>query len=408
MRRRSVSHAAAHLPPAVVVGCDLAGLGVIRALADAAVPVIATYSSAFEPGRLSRHVSRAIRSPAPADEERFVAFLADLGERYQGAVLVPVSDEAVTAIARHAAALSTDFLVACMTWPVVERFIDKRRTYELANRIGVPAPRTAVPRDTTEVERCGDELGYPCLLKPSHGHLYRSRFGRKLVKAEGPDELLAAWREADAAGLGAMVQEFVPGSDSHGANYNSYFIDGEPAAACTAQKVRLQPPEIGYPRVVRSRYLPEVAALGRRLLEAMGVHGFTCTEFKLDPRDGSYKLMEVNGRHNNSTLLSVASGINFPYLMYRHLVTGEPPAESRWRSGIYWIDPLSDLTQSVRYLGREGLAPADYLRPYLRPHVFATVASGDFAPLTLQLGSKVRGLSSRLRDHTRPGSSSSE
>jgi D-aspartate ligase len=395
VRGRRPSETAARSTPAIVVGSDLAGLGVIRALGEMDVPVLATYSSPHEFGRVSRHVSRALRSPPPVQEERFVDFLADLGSRYEGAVLVPVSDEAVTAVARHTPTLSPRFRVACMDWPIVETFIDKRRTYELARAVGVPAPRTLLPRDAAEVERCGKAVGYPCLLKPSHAHLYRSSFGRKLVKAAGPDELLEAWTEAEQAGLGSMVQEFIPGPDSHGANYNSYFVDGQPVVACTAQKVRLQPPEVGYPRVVLSRNLPEVAAQGATLLQAMGVEGFTCTEFKLDARDGSYKLMEVNGRHNNSTLLSVRSGVNFPYVMYRHLVAGEVPSDGSWRSGVYWIDPLSDLTQSVRYAGRERHSAREYLRPYVREHVFGTLARGDLAPLALQLTYKASGFAAR-------------
>jgi hypothetical protein len=56
--------------------------------------------------------------------------------------------------------------------------------------------------------------------------------------------LIEAWSRADAAGLKVVVQEFVPGDDSHGANYNAYFWDGRPVVEFTAQKLRLSPPRI--------------------------------------------------------------------------------------------------------------------------------------------------------------------
>ena len=39
---------------------------------------------------------------------------------------------------------------------------------------------------------------------------------------------------------------------------------------------------------------PEVEPLGFRLLKSMGYHGIASVEFKRDPRDGQFKLMEVN------------------------------------------------------------------------------------------------------------------
>ena len=108
-------------------------------------------------------------------------------------------------------------------------------------------------------------------------------------------------------------------------NYNAYVSDGRPAVEVTAQKLRLSPPQMGFPRVVVSKEVPEVIEPGRQLLSAMGFHGFANIEFKKDPRDGTYKLMEVNGRHNNSGMLSVRAGVNFPWIMYRHLVQGELP-----------------------------------------------------------------------------------
>jgi predicted ATP-grasp superfamily ATP-dependent carboligase len=39
-------------------------------------------------------------------------------------------------------------------------------------------------------------------------------------------------------------------------------------------------------------------------------------EFKLDPRDGRPKLMEINPRFWGSLSLAIAAGVNFPYLLY--------------------------------------------------------------------------------------------
>ena len=61
---------------------------------------------------------------------------------------------------------------------------------------------------------------------------------------------------------------------------------------------------------------------GLRLLKALGFHGISQVEFKRDPRDGRYKLMEVNPRLWQWHGLAAACGVDLPLIAYRDL-TGE-------------------------------------------------------------------------------------
>jgi len=381
---------------AVVLGGWAAGLAVIRALASAGVPVVAVCHSRGEPGLVSRYASPRLVGPHPEDaEDEFVEFLLELGERYPGALLVPTTDEGVTAVARHKRALVERFAVACMDHEIVERFLDKWETAQLAERHGVPAPLTFIPESMADLERRRDQLAYPCVVKPRDSHLFYRVFGKKMDKVEGFDELVAAWRAADAAGLRVLVQEFVPGPDSHGANYNAYVHDGRVAVACTAQRLRSTPPQIGFPRAVVSRSLPQLAAPAGRLLAGMGVEGFANVEFKRDARDGVYKLMEVNGHHNLSGHLSVRCGVNFPLIQYDHLVDGVLSVPERFATGVYWIGFPSDITAGIRHRHSERLGASEQLQPYLRPHVFDVFSVRDPVPITKPLAPRLRNLRAR-------------
>jgi predicted ATP-grasp superfamily ATP-dependent carboligase len=179
-----------------------------------------------------------------------------------------------------------------------------------------------------------------------------------------------------------MLQEFIPGDDTHGVNYNSFFLNGEPKIEITAEKVRLSPPLIGFPRVVVSKHIPQVIEPGRKMLKATGYNGFSCMEFKKDSRDGIYKLMEVNGRHNLSTPLSVKSGINFPFLTYMHIVYGElSEVNNGFKEGIYWIDLGKDIIESIRSFRKEHFSILEYIKPYLKPKVFTIPSIKDPLPL---------------------------
>lgn len=369
------------LKPAIVLSTHTMGLGVIRALGIMGVPVIAVYYDDSDMGYVSKYVEESIYAPHPEKfKDQFVDLLIENASRFDGSLLIPADDATLVTVSRQKSRLERYYTVACTEWEVTKKFIDKKHTYALADAIGVPAPRTMVPQSIEDVERYHQMIQYPCLVKPSQGHRYFDLFRQKMVRVDNLDQLLAAFEQAAHFGLEVMFQELIPGDDSHGVNYNSYFWDGVPLVEFTAQQVRNAPPEFGSPRVVVSKHIPEVIEPGRKILQAMGFYGYSCTEFKKDPRDGVYKLMEVNGRHNRSLLLAVHCGMNFPWLQYRHLVQGELPSVHGYRTGVFWIDLTRDVSHSIMYRGKEKGKEISYVQPYLKPHIFAIFDLTDPRP----------------------------
>jgi predicted ATP-grasp superfamily ATP-dependent carboligase len=283
-------------------------------------------------------------------------------------------------VARHKERLERHYIVACPNWKVASLFIDKKRTYALAESIGVPSPTTIAPSSLEEVRAYADQVRFPYLVKPCQSHLFYNHFRRKMFCVHSKEEMISVYKRAADAGLEVVLQEIIPGDDTYVVNYNSYFCNGTAALEFTAAHVRNAPPMWGSPRVAVSRDIPEVLAPGRSILRAMGFEGYACTEFKRDARDGSYKLMEVNGRHNLSTLLAVRCGVNFPWLHYKHMACGELPSAQPARTGIYWIDLTRDLGYSAMYVRYEHYSPVQYLAPYFRPHIFAILDWKDPRP----------------------------
>lgn len=370
------------IKPAIVIGAHTMGLGVIRALGSKGVPVVAVYyDQTRDMGYVSRYVKESIYAPHPEkNKNEFIDLLVTCSRRFGGSLLIPVSDESLVAVSQHKPLLEQHFTVACTEWEITKKFIDKKYTYALADSLGIPAPKTIMPQSEPDVEKYAQEIEYPCLIKPCQSHRYFEVFNRKMIKAYSFDQMIAAYRQANQAGLEVMFQEFIPGSDSTVVNYNSYFWGSQPLVEFTAQQVRKAPPELGSPRVVLSKDIPEVLEPGRKILGALGFYGYACTEFKKDERTGIYKLMEVNGRHNLSTLLAVRCGINFPWLHYQHLMEGKLPAAHEYEKGIYWIDIPREVLFGARYVASERYSPVQYLRPYLNRHVFAIFDRHDPKP----------------------------
>lgn len=363
------------------------GLGVVRALGIMGVPVVLVHYDERDMAHVSRYVAEAISAPHPEkNREAFIRLLMNCAERFSGGILMPASDEALTVVSLHKKLLQEHFIVACPEWEVTRRCIDKKLTYALAEAHGIPAPRTTLPRCRADVVAYAEAAEFPCLVKPSQSHLFYDRFKQKMFRVDTPDQMLDAWEQAREAGLEVLLQEIIPGGDSQVVNYNAYAWEGRSLVEFTAEHVRNAPPCFGSPRVVMSREIPEVIDSGRKTLQAFGYHGFACTEFKLDQRDGSYKLMEINARHNLSTLLAVRCGLNFPWLEYRHLVYGELPRPADFSKGIYWIDLVRDIGYSIIYRNKESYSPRQYLQPYRGPNVFAILDRKDLRPFLQRVG----------------------
>lgn len=382
-----------------------AGLAVARALAPQGVQVICVWHERAEVGRRSRHVDRCVESPDPVRAEgEYVKLLEEIADQTAGGVLMPTSDEAVGAVARHRDGLADAFRVACVGWPVAERCLDKARTYALADELGVATPATLEIGSLAELEAARERIVFPSVVKPRRSHLYYRRFRSKMALVDDFDALLAAWRDADSAGLEMLVQEFVPGDDTHGVNYNAYVVDGVAVAETTAQKLRLAPPRTGFPCAIVSREIPEIIEPARRLLAGMGYEGFANVEFKRDERDGVYKLMEVNGRPNYSNLLSLRVGVNFPWIAYSHLVYGSVPERPpRQRNGVFWIALPADAIRAGR-----GQRPrlAELTRPYRGPHVFELWDARDPWPFATGIATGTRLRLGRLGARVRRSASS--
>jgi len=366
---------------AIVLSGHTMALGVVRALGSMGVPVIIVHYDEKDTGQYSKYIQASFKAPHPEkNEAEFINVLLQCANEYSDGVIFPVSDETVVAVARNKDTLSKYFKIACPELDIVNKYIDKKYTYALADSNGVAAPKTITPQSIKDVEDYAKQVDFPCLVKPCQSHLFYDYFKCKMFPVNNAVDMLSIYKQARDAGLEVMLQEIIPGDDDTVVNYNAYFWDGEPLVEFTAEHVRNAPPWWGSPRVALSNKIPEVIEPGRKILKAMGFYGYACTEFKKDTRDGLYKLMEVNGRHNLSTLLSVRCGINFPWIQYKHLVSNELPTAKSFKSGIYWIDITRDVGYSLKFLKEEGYSLKQYLRPYLNQHVYAIFDLSDIKP----------------------------
>src|SRR5437016_12188379 len=145
-----------------------------------------------------------------------------------------------------------------------------------------------------------------------------------------------------------MVQELVPGDGRQQFSYCAFFKEGQAIGSMVAQRRRQHPPEFGRASTfVETIDLPLLETLSKRFLKEIDYYGLVEMEYKLDPRDGQYKLLDVNARTWGYHTLGPRAGVDFPYMLFADQV-GNDVEYCRARSGVSWIRLVTDLPTGIR------------------------------------------------------------
>ena len=382
---------------AVVIGGYVNALGLVRALAARGVPTTVVTTKPFDIAHRSRLVTSW--TAAPDLEERPEQLIEVLERRlpeWCGRVLIPTNDAAMAALAGEHERLAAAFRVAAPEPAVARAFLDKDAMLDAARAVGLDLPRRYGP--ATPETAASEAIDFPVIVKPLVPYRFVSRFGCKLFVASDRHELTRCVARLADAGMSGQVIDLVPGSDSRIFSYCTYLdSSGEPVGGLTVHKLRQSPPLYGDARV--AELVPDDPGLREatvELLRRIGHRGVAIAEFKVDPRDGRARFIEVNGRPVVYNGLLRRGGLDLGALAWSDHVHGrpDPPAANGW-PGV-WVHLHPDLLYSVFHRDhRIGLS--EFLAPYRRTKVEAVWSASDPAPFVAQWARTAREGASALR-----------
>jgi predicted ATP-grasp superfamily ATP-dependent carboligase len=370
---------------AVVFGLLHAGLAVSRSLGRAGVPVTGIAWNPRDFGLRSRYLDRRVVVPR-GDGEAVVTALRSQAEG-ERVVFFPERDEHVEFALRH-----WDEVRAAADLPLpddaeaVKRLRRKDVLPQVAAEAGVLSPPTVLAESDEAVRDAG--LRRPFVVKAVEGQEYALAFGHKALVAEDLDEALAAVREARERGFHMIVQELVP--DSHERVYSLLTYigrSGAPLVTLVGRKVRQGPLRFGTSAVFEVAYEPRVLELGLRLLRTAGYRGIAHVEFAQDPRDGEFRLLEVNTRLPVWAALAANRYLDLPRIAYDDLTGKEVAPLPTFRDQLTWIYLAKDVWVSLQMAKRRELRPREFASRYLRGRkARAVFALDDPWPAVASLG----------------------
>jgi D-aspartate ligase len=333
---------------AVVIGGDYQGLGIVRSVGRAGYPVF-VIDDERSIARHSKYATYATRVRNLRDEQPTIEALLELGSRHglDGWVLFPTREETVAALSRNRESLSKRFRVPTPGWTQVATAWDKRNTYRLGADLGIPVPRTWYPASRTDLRHVVGEG--PFAIKPAIKEHFVYATKEKAWRANDREQLERLFTKAHAlTGHGeVMVQELIPGDGRCQFAYCAFFKDGSALGSMVARRRRQHPAEFGRASTyVETIDLPVLEELSTRFLRAIDYYGLVELEYKLDERDGLYKLLDVNARTWGYHTLGYKAGVDFPAMLMADQL-GDEVETRRARPGVRWIRLATDLPTAI-------------------------------------------------------------
>jgi predicted ATP-grasp superfamily ATP-dependent carboligase len=371
----------------VLGGTERHALSIVRSLGSRGVSVAVGESRRYCTASLSRYCSERVAYHSPeSNRYLFIESLEELLRRRRYRVVYPVTDFIPVLLSREKVRLDKLAEIAVMPYDAFMLTHDKSRTLQVARSVGVPIPRTELPQDESGVRALTRQIAYPAVVKPRSktNWIGPRAVVSKVTYARDAEDLVRTWTELHRVTRRPIVQEYIPGGRGWGVSVLARH--GSPRAVFTHRRVREYPLSGGASTMRESARHPAMEEMAIELLRAMSWHGVAMVEFRLDERDDTPRLMEVNGRFWGSLPLAVASGVDFPFLLHTMLTEGDVKPVMKYEIGVKgrWMIP-----GELLHLGASMLTGAEqgrgvYLRKFFRPGrcAYDVVSTRDPLPTT--------------------------
>jgi D-aspartate ligase len=381
--------------PVLVLNCKIGGLAIMRSLGQLGIAVHGIDSDAKCPGFRSRYCAgRHRKSFLETGPEEYLDFVIRVGKGIgKKPILIPTSDELAVFVSEHGESLAPYFLFPWNDPNIVRGLISKKGMYDLALKHGVPTPGTLFPETAGDIARYAEEATFPVMLKGIHGNRLQDRTGIKMVIARNGEELIEHFARLDDPGSpNLMVQEYIPGGDDSIHIFNGYFDAGsECRAAFTGHKIRQYPVHVGCASLGICRWNQAVSDTTVRFMRELGYRGILDIGYRWDPRDGQYKVLDINPRVGQAFRLFLGTeGMDVVKALYLDLTGQGLNSHPVPKEGRRWLIEDYDIESSIAYFREGTLSIGEWIASFKGVEEGAWFNWRDPVPF-LYMGAKLAG-----------------
>jgi predicted ATP-grasp superfamily ATP-dependent carboligase len=336
----------------LVVGDDMRiFLAVVRSLGRAGKEVHAAPFNWHAPALRSKYISTVHRLPRYSDDPiAWRASISDVLRSHRFDLVVPCCDRAILPLHLHRDELA-GFPIAIPNPAAMSLLFDKERTRQLCTELAIPVVAGAPLSATDTAQALAERFGLPLVLKAKNSYsIDRLDSAGKVWIVEDQAELqklLGSVREPSRH----LVESYFAGV---GVGVSVLAENGKVAHAFQHRRLREGRGGSSSYRVSE----PVDAKLHRaceKICEHTNLTGVCMFEFRWNPTNRNWVLLETNARFWGSSPLPISLGVDFPRFLYDLLVHQVRHAPVPYAVGVRSRNLVLDgfnLFSSLRHLRR--------------------------------------------------------
>lgn len=179
-----------------------------------------------------------------------------------------------------------------------------------------------------------------------------------------------------------LTQSLIPDDGTNKTiSFAAFCVAGEIKAYWMGQKLREHPVRFGTATFAGSMYAEPCLTQSVKLLKALGYTGVCEVEYLRDPRDGQYKLIEINARTWLWVGLARACGVDFAKMVYDYVTGMAQSYPETYETDVCWINPWTDTAYAAKAILQGHLGLRTYLDSLVTgKKVSAVFEKGDVRP----------------------------
>ena len=251
----------------------------------------------MNPDSAGRYFSNAFYTTPAAKDEKFISTIADIIKKEKIQLLVPIVDYEFDKVGANIDEFKKLGCITAISSPqTIAIANEKEKTFKFFKEIGIDTPTTWMPSELPNPK----DIKYPIFIKPRTG-----RASLDVYKINNVDDLQRHLKDVDDP----VLQEYVTGKEytiDVLSDFNSRVIGIVPR-----QRVETKVGISYKGKTVDDPIMIEKAKLIAEKMKNVG----HCNIQLFVTAEGRYCFFEINPRYAGTLTLTVAAGMNSPYLL---------------------------------------------------------------------------------------------
>jgi len=330
----------------VLDGEQYSSLAIVRSLGRKGLKITVAAADNNAICRHSKFTTNFFTYPNPlVDVEGFCQVVCEQLSKAKYTLIIPVTELTTLPLSKIRERIELKSCLAIADNKALEQVTDKAKTFTLAERIGVPVPRSHYINTLHALEEIIENVSFPVVIKPSRSIADQKDDIRAKLTVDyafNIDELNKKAKQFLKTSK-IILQEYFEGI---GTGIELIADQGHIIHAFQHQRMHELPLTGGGSCLRKSvKINPQLLEYSQKLIKELNWHGVAMVEFKHNPDNNKSCLMEINGRFWGSLPLAVSSGSDFPWFLYQLLINQQHPKQltsspghisRKIQSDLYW------------------------------------------------------------------------